>query len=298
MLLPSAVSCDGNNGYATASQSYRLQPAAQFASPPNSPPPTGLGLNNLFATCRSLQALLAAAPAPSLLATPPQIIPQKVAARSNSNNTNNGQLPSPPLTHAPSPLKLRLRPRKPAASADNNTTNVHNVETPRRRKVVKRAPPPPPPRGANKRRRSDQDDDVSSDSEAENHHNDEDSIMTAAPQTPKRARIAPAIVPLGLGRADFHNVHEPQQQQRGRDGTEVEVEVDGEEWSAEDDRILVELVLEKLRLSKEEWQDCARSMGRDKASLGRRWKSLMAHGDVGLKSNSRSRRGRIHGTWR
>ncbi|ELQ37910.1 hypothetical protein M0657_002814 [Pyricularia oryzae] len=296
MLLPSAVSCDSNNGYVASSQAYRLQPAAQFASPPSSPPPTGLGLNNLFATCRSLQALLAA-PAPSLLATPPQIIPQKALVRSTSNN-NNGQLPSPPLTHAPSPLKLRLRPRKPAASTDSkSTTNMHNTETPRRRKVVKRAPPPPPPRGANKRRRSDQDDDVSSESEAENH-NDEDLIMTAAPQTPKRARIAPAIVPLGLERADFHNVHEPQQQQQGRDGTEVEVEADGEEWSAEDDRILVELVLEKLRLSKEEWQDCARSMGRDKASLGRRWKSLMAHGDVGLKSSSRSRRGRIHGTWR
>ncbi|TLS26975.1 hypothetical protein PpBr36_05244 [Pyricularia pennisetigena] len=297
MLLPSAVSCDANNGYVASSQPYRLQPAAQFASPPSSPPPTGLGLNNLFATCRSLQALLAAAPAPSTLATPPQIIPQKVAVC--SNNINNGQLPSPPLTHAPSPLKLRLRPRKPASPAENNNTpSVHSVETPRRRKVVKRAPPPPPLRGANKRRRSEQDDDdVSSDSEAENHHNGEDSIMTGVLQTPKRARIAPAVVPLGLERSDFHNVHEPQPQQ-GRDGTEVEVEADGEEWSAEDDRILVELVLEKLRLSKEQWQDCARSMGRDKASIGRRWKSLMAHGDVGLKSNSRSRRGRIHGSWR
>jgi hypothetical protein len=70
----------------------------------------------------------------------------------------------------------------------------------------------------------------------------------------------------------------------------------GEEWSTEEDRLLVELVLEKLKLTKSDWQDCARSLGKDRGSVGRRWKSLMGGGEVGLKS--RPRRAKIHGTWR
>ncbi|KJR84852.1 DNA-binding protein [Sporothrix schenckii 1099-18] len=124
------------------------------------------------------------------------------------------------------------------------------------------------------------------------------------PQTPKRARIAPEALPLGLERSDFHALHAdgiPDDSSRAHNhaaGTPVEVEADGEAWSTEDDRMLVELVLEKLKLSKEEWQDCARSLGKDRHSLGRRWKSLMLHGDIGLKPGSRTRRSKIHGTWR
>ena len=121
------------------------------------------------------------------------------------------------------------------------------------------------------------------------------------PQTPKRARIAPEVVPLGLERADYHALHAggvlvEDEESRRREGTDVVVEEDGERWSAEDDRVLVELVLEKLKLSKSDWQDCARSLGRDRASVGRRWKSLVASGDIGPRRNHR--RGRIHGTWR
>jgi hypothetical protein len=78
---------------------------------------------------------------------------------------------------------------------------------------------------------------------------------------------------------------------------DIHVEADGVGWSTEDDRILVELVLEKLKLSKTEWQDCARSLGKDRDSVGRRWKSLVVSGDIGLKARS-SRRAKIHGTWR
>ncbi|EMT66687.1 hypothetical protein FOC4_g10003017 [Fusarium odoratissimum] len=59
---------------------------------------------------------------------------------------------------------------------------------------------------------------------------------------------------------------------------------DEEDWSAEDDRILIEIVLEKLRLSKAEWQDCARNLGRDRHAVDRRWKTLLLNGDIGLKS--------------
>jgi len=118
---------------------------------------------------------------------------------------------------------------------------------------------------------------------ASEDNNDSSSSSSSRPRTPKRMRTAPEVLPLGLERADFDAL-------RGTETTERE------EWTTEEDRVLVELVLEKLKLTKSDWQDCARSLGKDRGSVGRRWKSLMCAGEVGLKT--RSRRGRIHGTWR
>jgi hypothetical protein len=124
----------------------------------------------------------------------------------------------------------------------------------------------------------------------------------ARPSTPKRARIAPEVVPLGLERSDFHHLLVQEKEEDGtssrptRDGGDADD--DNEEWTTEDDRILVELVLEKLKLSKTDWQDCARSLGKDRHSVGKRWKSLMVNGDVGLKTRSTSRRAKLHSTWR
>jgi hypothetical protein len=142
--------------------------------------------------------------------------------------------------------------------------------------------------------------DLDDDSEAEQEHE--------GPSTPKRMRLAPEILPLGLERSDFHSlklqaIEQSQSQgQEAVDSVEGESEVkegDGDqgEWTTEEDRVLVELVLEKLKLTKSDWQDCARSLGRDRGSVGRRWKSLMGGGEVGLKRNH-ARRGKIHQTWR
>lgn len=151
----------------------------------------------------------------------------------------------------------------------------------------------------NKRRRAadeDEEDLSELDSDAEDARED---VMNFRPSTPKRARLAPESLPLGLERGDFHALHLQQMGEPSQSQPRVErevVESVENEWSTEEDRILVELVLEKLKLSKEEWQDCARSLGKDRGSVGKRWKSLMAGGDVGLKRNSR--RAKIHGTWR
>jgi hypothetical protein len=126
------------------------------------------------------------------------------------------------------------------------------------------------------------------------------------PSTPKRMRLAPEVLPLGLERGDFHTLHLsslPQQQETNIIPSIESREVmragqaAAEEWSTEEDRLLVELVLEKLKLSKSDWVDCARSLGKDKHSVGKRWKSLMVSGDVGLKHRTRGR-ARLHGTWR
>lgn len=384
-MLLNGFACDqSQNSRSPFAPLARMQPnsavaaALALASPPASPPqmsaPNTLG--NLFDSCRSLQALLAAPPPPaSLPITPPQ--------------QHHALLATPPLGNAPSPMKLRLRtPRRAgsmeslgAAAPTSAPTMAASAGVARKRIIKRTSTPTPTPRGLNKRRR-DVDDDMGRADDAEeaegsdsgeaeedplsSHDSSEpftisllapsplrrypssspftsstttrraraatianpflpafnsaenamlpppisDSLTSNAsstpprPSTPKRARIAPETLPLGLERSDFHALHAdgiPDDSSRARNktaGTEVEVEADGEAWSTEDDRMLVELVLEKLKLSKEEWQDCARSLGKDRHSLGRRWKSLMLHGDIGLKPGSRTRRSKIHGTWR
>lgn len=240
------------------------------------------------------------------------------------------------MTHAPPPLKLRLRSRR----TDGATSGSTDLAPPRKR-IVKRSVAVAPARGPNKRRRAVDDDmgrgsnntsnggDDSSGSDMEQDELDmhqpqpfslqdkENSPQQQPPHTPKRSRIAPEVLPLGLDRTDYHELHhanailkdntnsrrasplplsEPTEAEKAP-GTDVVVEADGETWSTEEDRILVELVLEKLKLTKSEWQDCARSLGKDRSSVGRRWKSLMINGDVGLKKGA-SRRARLHGTWR
>ena len=96
------------------------------------------------------------------------------------------------------------------------------------------------------------------------------------PSTPKRARIAPEVLPLGLERSDFHGLQEDNSQEScNSEGADVEVEADDTEWSKEDDQVLVELVLEKLKLSKSDWEEIGKSFGnignkRDRSSCGRR----------------------------
>jgi len=293
MLLPSAINCDSSRPPLT-----RLQ-TALFASPPASPPQlsTQTAIGNIFTTCRSLQSLLAS-PAPLVEApiTPP------------TSSHANAQLPTPPMAHAPSPIKLRLRSRK----VDGVQGVAGSDHGPVRKRIVKRSAPP---RGVNKRRRAldddmgrddDGDGDVDAESESEVTHDhervfslEEEETLPPRPQTPKRARVAPEVLPLGLERSDYHELHVDGvfKDEGGRvDGSDVVVEADGEMWSTEEDRVLVELVLEKLKLSKSEWQDCARSLGKDRSSVGRRWKSLMINGDIGLKRSSR--RSKLHGTWR
>ncbi|TPX11200.1 uncharacterized protein E0L32_001018 [Thyridium curvatum] len=308
MLLPSAISCDS----AQSPPPTRFQ-SALFASPPASPPQlsTQNAIGNIFTTCRSLQALLASPPLSHSMATRATTPPPSSGAPA--------PLPTPPMSHAPSPppLKLRLRSRRvEAANAPAQQTSEHPVLA--RKRIVKRSHQPPAagaaapaPRGPNKRRRSLEDDGAESDVDEEStpahglgleeaaRNTTEDAPPPARPQTPKRARIAPEVIPLGLERGDFHSLH-PDGVPDGSSarGTDVEVEADGQVWSTEEDRMLVELVLEKLKLTKTDWQDCARSLGKDRHSLGRRWKSLMLQGDIGLKGSRSSRRSKIHGTWR
>ncbi|KAH0610029.1 uncharacterized protein H6S33_012575 [Morchella sextelata] len=63
------------------------------------------------------------------------------------------------------------------------------------------------------------------------------------------------------------------------------------EWSVDEDKLLVEMVLSKLNLSKNDWEECAKSLGgrKDAKSIGKRWEGLISSRKVGLKDKKRRR---------
>lgn len=62
------------------------------------------------------------------------------------------------------------------------------------------------------------------------------------------------------------------------------------EWSLDEDKQLVEMVLGKLKLSKNDWEECAKSFGKkDAKSLGKRWEGLISSRKVGLKDKRKRR---------
>lgn len=63
-------------------------------------------------------------------------------------------------------------------------------------------------------------------------------------------------------------------------------------WTENDDRMLVETVLSKLNLTTQEWNDCARRLGKDKDSLDHRWRLLLGEGNIGLRRGA-GRMGRV-----
>ncbi|PBP24643.1 DNA-binding protein [Diplocarpon rosae] len=257
MLLPSAIGCDSS--IQTPTTRYQ---SALFTSPPLSPPASSSRpAMNLYSTCRALQSML----------------------------TTPNQLPSPPTVYAEppsSPMKLRLRTRK--GNADTTTPTLTPQRITKRHTVA--------PRALNKRTRAASDDTSRSDIDNETSEEDEPLSCDGRPCTPKRTRFAPDLLPRGLERSDFHDLRRQEVEAQSSVLPTVE-SFNAGEWSTDEDRLLVELVLEKLKLTKSDWHDCARSLGKDRGSVGRRWKSLMSGGEVGLKRNL-PRRAKIHGTWR
>ncbi|KEF61583.1 uncharacterized protein A1O9_03151 [Exophiala aquamarina CBS 119918] len=166
-------------------------------------------------------------------------------------------------------------------------------------------PPPPPQRGLNKRRRSEFEEDLLPSESID--INMQDSQCTPRPvRTPKRPRRIPLSMPLGLSADDFRALETPVEEEDLRLDMPIispnamvsdqdsaygsSPTLEESEWTIEDDQILVETVLEKLKLSKRDWNDCARKIGKDKDSLGRRWSLLVSEGNVGLRRGGRMSR--------
>ncbi|MCJ1412592.1 hypothetical protein MMC19_006689 [Ptychographa xylographoides] len=264
MLLPSALPCD----VLPSRPHLQRAPAYTLSSPPPSPCTPSPFSASIFSTCRSLQSLLGVTALPS-----------------SSSSTH---------PHPQNPSRLRY----PTPVSRTSPTKIE------KRRL-------PPPRGVHKRRRNtpgDEDDIHSPDGDQENLRARDDEAYA----TPKRLRRAPPSIPLGLNRRDFYalqatplpnstttsscssssasaylrhdtvnNMYSPPLLQ-GEDPSSSPRRHPSD-WDAEDDHALVELVLDKLRLSRREWDECARVLGTDGASLGKRWKVLVGEGEVGLK---------------
>ena len=151
---------------------------------------------------------------------------------------------------------------------------------------------PPPPRSATKRRRDPLDE------------CDRSVDPTDRYTTPKRQRLAPPVLPLGLSPSDFESpshpqptTPEPQTPQNRSDFNSFSAPPNSatstSNWSAPDDRALVALVLSKMKLSRREWNECARRLGRDREGVGARWRTLVGEGRVGM----RKERERGKGLW-
>ncbi|KAL4870369.1 hypothetical protein BDV12DRAFT_166233 [Aspergillus spectabilis] len=275
MLLPSALPCDPR-------RSSRFTPIRLFSTAPPSDDDSGLPGNGLLGTCRALQSLLNGSPAPS------------------SRRTKSARLHSP-LTFCPTPPSPASSRKKPSPKPSKPLT-------------------PRPSRGHNKRRRNTYEEDLmdldTNTYQPGSHSN---------PSTPKRRRHLPYELPLGLSQTDFYSLHSPpvtqsppspaQRRQQtfpseqslfNPDAPLPSIEVsestptlpsDPHSWSSDDDQRLVELVLDKFQLSQRDWDECARRMGKDHASVGQRWQALLGEGNVGLRRGKRMIRRGIHKDW-
>ena len=98
--------------------------------------------------------------------------------------------------------------------------------------------------------------------------------------TPKRRRVAPLALPLGLTVQDYESLNMPPGYGENKSDETGNLNSD---WTPEDDEALVTILLDKFRVSKRDWNECARLLGKDKDSMGRRWRVLVGNGQVGLR---------------
>ncbi|KAI7969317.1 hypothetical protein EIK77_002387 [Talaromyces pinophilus] len=273
MLMQSALSCD--------TRKFLGQPYYRGLSP--TPPPSSDSISgSLLGVSRKLQSLLNVSPGPSP-STPPRSV----------------RLASP--FHQEVKAKPKTRSRKTTPKINTPRSSTSRATTP----TVSRAKTPTAPPRIRKRSRS-----VYEDGESENEmpgvRRQRDGYTT-----PKRMRHFPYHMPLGLGIADFESLNNIPQHESGSEALpqiilpSIEIEDtdnntnannDKTEWTAEEDEQLVDMVLEKFRLTKRDWEECARRIGKDDASVGKRWQALLGEGNIGLRRGSgQFVRGRLDG---
>ncbi|RAK72188.1 uncharacterized protein BO72DRAFT_452885 [Aspergillus fijiensis CBS 313.89] len=297
MLLPSALSCDVRR---PASRS-RYTPNRLFSTPPPSDDDFVPSGNGLLGTCRALQSLLHGSPAPpsrganpELLQSPVQIRSRKPSSRQRQRETKHTQIP-------PS----RITPQSPSSGALKRRRDAFESEIEDEFPTV-----------TNSDRQTD----------PETTPTDEQSMRSQRFATPKRQRHLPYDLPLGLSHSDFYSLHSPPVSQspaspahqqhaapaarKARASASATTHpynpdtalpsIEGSEsalstsspsspdltWAEEDDQRLIGLVLEKFQLSQRTWDECAEKLGKDQASVERRWRSLLSDGHIGLRRAS------------
>jgi len=258
MLLPSALPCD------TMRHPLPQSHPRLFSTPPPSPDDDVASQattgNGSHNTSQTLQTLLG-----SQMSTP-------------ATSAERKPLLSPIAMMPRMKVSKKISKAKPKAKAQAQSASA--------------------PRGFKKRSRDVADDNGRAAAGGNGNGNKDDEEQKKF-STPKRMRLAPLEMPLGIKLADYEGLESLLQQDGfSMDGDTAAAVVRGGGWSAEDDRVLVEGVLEKLSLTKEDWNECARKLGRESGSVGGRWTELVGEGRVGLKRGRRLGRGRGGGLGR
>ncbi|KAF8428621.1 hypothetical protein EV426DRAFT_278880 [Tirmania nivea] len=315
MLLPSALSCDGGRALPPSSASMLLSPVprratlsipqvALFAQTPASErEDTSLrasAVEGIFMTCKKLHQILSLEPPRS---ASPSVSSSQLSATTQTHDAFNRAIASP-LPSADATGRSRA---SQAVSASSNAPNrlavpsvTHAPQTPApRTSNVMRVPKTPMRR--NKRRQSE----IDSDEDDGFYHiplqSQKRPRLTAVPAPINRPAAAarfnrrcrqlrldtshPATLPEPVTAStsnalQLSELHQPSPcQESSQMGMEITPTTQGEsgarDWSNAEDRLLVEMVLQKMRLSPRDWADCARSLGRDPRTVGNRWEMIV-----------------------
>jgi hypothetical protein len=291
MLLPSALPCD--------SLRQSQHPASATTAPPSPGGPFSLS------SCRALQAILGSRPASPFQLTLSTAAPAK--------------------TTAPIVVPRHPQPTRPPLRSLPHIVNTIG------RAPVPQQPPQQSPVVARKSKKRSRADFEAQDGKSvgATWQGDPDClpISTFSPRrfhnptacmsgretysTPKRRRRVPVLMPLGLSAEDFEGLEATPRARPGGPPSNIGEGLDmpaqsstpsetaaRPEWSTADDRALVSTVLNKLNLSRKDWNECRGTMAKDADSLGKRWKILARDRDVGLRRGSGGRkRPEVSGEW-
>ncbi|PYH41726.1 uncharacterized protein BP01DRAFT_160905 [Aspergillus saccharolyticus JOP 1030-1] len=306
MLLPSALSCD----VPRPSSRSRLTPNRLISTPPPSDDDSVPSGNGLLGTCRALQSLLHGSPAPTRhsamrqrLQSPVQIRPTIFA---RSQKPSSRQQESQHMQASAS----RITPQSPSTGALKRRRDAFESET-----EDDLPPITTISRGIN----------------PETASTDATGRLQRF-TTPKRQKHIPHDLPLGLSPSDFYSLHSPPVSQSpaspahsrnpaaalvrnppsasaarpyNPDTALPSIEESDPvlsastasspdlPWTAEDDERLVDFILAKFQLSQRDRDDCAQQLGKDQASVERRWQALLGNGNIGLCRGGRKVRRRL-----
>ena len=287
----------------------------------------GSAVEGIFSTCKKLHQILSLDT--NRGASIPSIVVNSAVAQ--SHNAFNLAISAPTISHVPASPRRSRRSVSPAASAPRNARSRLSVapcaipRTPQPNHNVMRIPKTPMRR--NKRRReADSEDEgfyhvpvqenkrtrltvVPSSSILRTAVNESTSthVIKATPSSKFNRRCrqlrmnseidanstplfsSAAAAEMQVSRIEESPIDEeiPEMAVASSSSTSLEDPA----WTNAEDRLLVELVLKKLRLSPRDWADCAKSLGRDQRSVGNRWDMI-----VGKLGGVRD--GRVGGTRR
>lgn len=280
MLLPSVFPCDGTNRSVAHSRPSILL---------SREPATSARPNDILSSCRALQAILTPSSAIQKTTADGTNVQRPRLVRTSAQSQYNLHNRPDRISKKTSPLSPQSKPRTIKRRRDDDLPaplHVHHERTLSEASTLASTSPelkgqsdlislpiPSPMLDQENANAMDIDPGPSS-------SQSEVQVGPSPYSTPKRRRLAPLSLPLGLTAQDYESLNMPPGY--GENNSQKTV-CSNSDWTPEDDEALVTLLLDKFRVSKRDWNECARLLGKNKDSMGRRWRVLVGNGQVGLR---------------